>query len=142
MAVELLNLSKVIAEFKSAGKDMEAAALWALGQTAMAIDAQTKANLSTYTNSAAPSGRGYRGHEGGSTFPNQVTGNLKRSVYVEVTSPGLNLYEATVGAGAVYARRVESGYNNKRAYAYLEPAVHTVNPQALFMRKFQLKWKG
>ena len=141
MTVEVVNLQEVIKYFQSSGKEMEAAALWALGQTAMAIDAQTKDNLGAFTNSSAPSGRGYKGHEGG-MYPDQVTGFLKRSVYVETTSPGMNLYEATVGVGAVYARKVELGGNGSRAFAYLMPAVRTVNPEALFMRKFQSKWKG
>ena len=141
MGVEVVNLAEVVNYFESSGKKIEAAALWALGQTAMAIDAQTKANLSSFTNSAAPSGRGYRGHQGGE-FPDQVTGTLKRSVYVEYTSPGMNSYEATVGVGAVYARKVELGGNGSRPFAYLMPAVRTVNPEALFMRKFQSKWKG
>ena len=141
MNVEVVNLQEVIHYFESSGKSMEAAALWALGQTAQAVDAQTKANLQSYTNSSAPSGRGYKGHEGGE-FPDQVTGTLKRSVYVEYTSPGMNYYEATVGVGAVYARKVELGGNGSRAYAYLMPAVRTVNPDALFLRLFESKWKG
>lgn len=141
MGVEIVNLQEVIKYFESSGKKMEAAAVWALGQTAMALDAQTKDNLSAYTNSAAPSGKGYKGHEGGS-FPDQVTGTLWRSVYVETTSPGLNSYEATVGVGAVYARKVELGGNGSKAYAYLMPAVRKVNPEALFMRKFNSVWKG
>jgi phage gpG-like protein len=141
VTVEVVNLQEVIKYFESSGKGIEAAAVWALGQTAMAVNAQAKDNLSTYTNSAAPSGRNYKGHEGGE-FPDQVTGTLKRRMYVEYSSPGMNTYEAVVGSGAVYGRKVELGGNGSRPFAYLMPAVRTVNPEALFMRKFYSKWKG
>jgi phage gpG-like protein len=141
VSVEVINLPSVIAYFENAGKNLEAAALWAMGQTAQAINFQAQANLSTYTNSAAPSGKNYRGHEGGE-FPDQVTGRLKANMYVEYTQPGLNHYEAVIGSGAVYGRKVELGGNGSKPYAYLMPAVRTVNPEALFLRKFYSKWKG
>lgn len=140
--VEVINLAEVIAGFTAAGKGMEAAALWALGQTAMAVNMQTKHNLGTYQNSAN-NRRDYRGHEGPYPgFPDKVTGNLQSSVYVETKRLGMTVYEATVGVGAVYARKVELGGNGSRPFAYLQPAVDTIRPQDLFTRKFRSKWKG
>jgi phage gpG-like protein len=137
-----VNANNTIIDLRLVSKRLFDIASWSVGQVAAAIDAQTKQNLGTYTNSSAPSGRGYRGHEGSYPgFPDQVTGTLKRSVYME-TAKGLNTYEATVGVGAVYARKVELGGNGSRPFAYLIPAIQTVRPAELFLRKFESRWKG
>lgn len=61
-------------------------------------------------------------HTGGS-FPNVVTGNLRRSITTSFTK-GMGKYTATVGSSMIYARSVEKGNSKNPAikYPYLEPA--------------------
>jgi hypothetical protein len=68
-------------------------------------------------------------HVGGS-FPNVVTGNLRRSISADsVLRLGLADYSVNVAPRMDYGRRVEYGYNGSRGYPYFTPAVRTILPE-------------
>ena len=142
MGVEFVNLSEVLNDFIKEERMVEFAMIEGLRVVAVAVQAQTKRNLESYQNSAN-NRSDYRGHEGPYPgFPDQVTGNLKTSVRLSTYRLGLSVYVAEVYSDAVYARKVELGGNGSRPFAYLEPAVRTVDPNRLFKTVFASRLKG
>lgn len=142
MGVEFVNLTKVLDDFVKEERFLEFAMIEALRLTALAVQEQTKRNLDTYQNSAS-NYTDYRGHEGPYPgFPDKVTGNLQKSIRMSTYRIGLHVYVAEVAADTVYARKVELGGNGSRPFAYLEPAVRTVDPNRLFKAIFVSRRKG
>jgi len=78
------------------------------------VEAQAKANFAGHHRPGEP-------HVGGpGSYPNVVTGNLRRSItHTQVHQVGLATFASTVGPTAKYGRRVELEYH----YAYFAPAL-------------------
>lgn len=68
-------------------------------------------------------------HTGGDK-PNNVTGNLRRSIRpTPIEHVGVYAYMTQVGPTAIYGRRVELGYLGSRGYPYFEPAARDSQPK-------------
>ncbi len=114
-----------VGDFRHAMEVMVAAAaaasMLAVGEAALAIEAEAKANFSGSHRKGQP-------HVGGNK-PNVVTGTLRRSIHVEGPLATHDGATATVGPSMIYGRRVELGFKGSTAYPYFQPGVDKVTPR-------------
>jgi hypothetical protein len=125
------NLSEVLAAIDGSKDKIEQGAQIGIMRAGLAVERQAKLNFQgtrSYTKKVSKNGNAYivtspNKHVGGS-FPNTVTGNLKRSIKTTYRV-GFGSYIAEVGPTMIYARQVEKGGGNWKSgvkYPYLEPA--------------------
>jgi hypothetical protein len=100
------NISEMAARAQAGAREV------VVGSAAI-VEAQAKANFAGHHRRGEP-------HVGGpGSYPNIVTGTLRRSItHTPVMQAGLATFVSTVGPTAKYGRRVELQYR----YAYFAPA--------------------
>jgi hypothetical protein len=134
MAIELnvtvKNINAVLSALTAHEEKFEQATAYAVGQVALAFEAQAKRNFQgVHTrsgNSWTPSGH----ITGSPDYPNVRTGNLRRSITTTFKREGFGSYSASVSPTMVYSRAVELGNGKGGAgYPYMEPAYRRVLPQ-------------
>lgn len=153
------DLNATVAKITTAVTKLDQAALYAVGQVGLALEAQAKNIL--YNNkhreagTTQPRGKypgGNRrwfpsGHVGGDgSPPNLRTGELSRSIYTTVRHES-GSYVATVFPTVVYARSLELGnpkWKSGVKYPYLVPAFNKLRPRmtSIFERGFARKMGG
>ena len=114
----------------------EKAAVYALGQVALAVERQAKLN-------AVEGGTHKRGTKTPATpgsGPARITGALQRSIHTEIRK-GFGTYEASVGPTMIYSRAVELGsprWPSGVKYPYMIPAGEKVRPRVddIFLKAF------
>jgi hypothetical protein len=139
---EITNLSGVIRFLTQNTEKVEKAAVYALGQVALAVEAQAKHNFQGVHRQNGVTKGGYplwepRGHiQGFPDYPNVRTGALRRSIRTRMES-GARGYTAIVEPGMIYARNVEV----KLGYQFMRPARNEVAKQAdqIFTKAFKRK---
>jgi hypothetical protein len=140
--VIVINLDEVLGQFRGSMEDYEAAAAGALGYVALGLEREVKENW------VAGGGSHKRGTKTPATPggpPAAITGDLGRSIAATPAVKGFNGYEATVGAGMVYARALELGHPRWASgvrYPYMEPALKAFTPSAegIFLQEFKTRW--
>jgi hypothetical protein len=147
-AVEVTNLSAVVAGLNLTAQQLDNAALYAVGLAGLEVQrkAQENANNGTrsYEKRVSASGRPYLKitppkHIGPSgKGPNVVTGNLKRHITAMPPVKGFDKYVSTVSSTMIYARAVEMGLPSWKGvrYPYLAPAGKTLRDNGQLMRTF------
>lgn len=129
-AIVITNLDDVLKAVDGAATKIEQGAQIGIMRAGLEIERRAKKNFvgtRKYKIVTSKKGKVYLKvdpprHTGGS-FPNVVTGNLRRSITTSFTK-GMGTYSATVGSSMIYARSVEKGNSKNPAikYPYLEPA--------------------
>ena len=147
-AVEVRNLSEVVAGMKLTMQELDAAAFYAVGMAGLAVERLAKQNANngvrTYEKRVSASGRPYLKisppkHIGPSgSGPNKVTGELQRHITTMPPRKGFGTYESTVASTMVYARAVELGLPSWKGvrYPYLAPAAKTLKDNGEMARIF------
>lgn len=139
------NLSEVLAAIDGSKDKIEQGAQIGIMRAGLAVERQAKLNFQgtrSYTKKVSRNGNPYivtspNKHVGGS-FPNTVTGNLKRSIKTTYRV-GFGSYIAEIGPTMIYARQVEKGGGNWKSgvkYPYLEPAALTLLRNGTINRVF------
>ena len=129
-AIIITNLDDVLKALDGAATKIEQGAQIGIMRAGLEVERRAKKNFvgtRKYKIMTSKKGNVYLKidpprHTGGS-FPNVVTGNLRRSITTSFTK-GMGKYTATVGSSMIYARSVEKGNSKNPAikYPYLEPA--------------------
>lgn len=147
-AVEVSNLSEVVAGLNLTMKELDEAAFYAVNMAGLEVERQAKINADTgtrtYEKRVSKNGRPYLKitpprHIGPSMKgPNVVTGQLKRNITTMPPKKGFGTYESVVSSTMIYARAVELGlpeWKGKR-YPYLAPAAKTLKDSGQLARTF------
>ena len=130
----ITNISDVINAVGKNVSNVENAAKYAIGITALTIERQAKKNADTGTH---PRGQGHI--PGTGPGPNRVTGTLMGSIQTTVRY-GFGSYIAIVGPTVEYARAVELGsprWKSGVKYPYLFPAGEQLSKDGTLNRVFQ-----
>jgi hypothetical protein len=107
-----VGMDEVMRQITEMAARAQAGARTVVVGSAAIVEAQAKANFAGHHRPGEP-------HVGGpGSYPNVVTGNLRRSItHTPVAQAGLATFLSTVGPTARYGRRVELDYR----YAFFEP---------------------
>lgn len=147
-AVEVRNMSAVVAGLNLTLKELDEASLYAVNQAGLQVERLAKINANTGTRSyekrVSASGRPYLKvsppkHIGPSgKGPNVVTGQLYRNITTMPPRKGFGTYESTVASTMIYARAVELGLPSWKGvrYPYLAPAAKTLKDTGELARIF------
>jgi len=130
----ITNLSDVMNAVSKNVSNIEKAAEYAIGVTALTIERQAKKNADTGSH---PRGQGHI--PGTGPGPNRVTGTLMGSIQTTVRY-GFGSYIAIVGPTVEYARAVELGSSRWKSgvkYPYLFPAGEQLSKDGTLNRVFQ-----
>jgi hypothetical protein len=130
----ITNLNDVMSAVSKNVSDIEKAAQYAVGVTALTIERQAKKNADTGSH---PRGQGHI--PGTGPGPNRVTGTLMGSIQTTVRY-GFGSYIAIVGPTVEYARAVELGSSRWKSgvkYPYLFPAGEQLSKDGTLNRVFQ-----
>jgi hypothetical protein len=130
----ITNLNDVMSAVSKNVSNVEKAAQYAVGVTALTIERQAKKNADTGSH---PRGQGHI--PGTGPGPNRVTGTLMGSIQTTVRY-GFGSYIAIVGPTVEYARAVELGSSRWKSgvkYPYLFPAGKQLSEDGTLNRVFQ-----
>lgn len=119
--INVTNLSEVIQQLESMGKQADEAISYAVHMAGLAVESQAKKNAS------------------GRPGPNVRTGNLRRSITTSSPKKGFSGYSVDVSATMVYARAVELGHPRWKPgvkYPYLGPAARGLSSNGTLNRVF------
>jgi hypothetical protein len=133
--ISVTNLAEVLKGFDITDERIDAAALTATWQAALAIEGQAKTNANTGSHAAGQPHIGPRTGEG----PNVVTGNLVNNIRAERPIKGFKSYSAVIGSGAEYARAIELGnpvWKSGVKFPYLTPAADSLSKNGTLSRIF------
>jgi len=133
--VRVSNMDQVLKGFDLTDARIDQAALIAVSQAALAIEAQAKSNANTGSHAAGEPHIGPRSGEG----PNVVTGNLVSKITASKAVKGLKGYSAIVGSSAEYARAIELGnprWKSGVKFPYLTPAADKLIKSGVLNRIF------
>lgn len=147
-SVEVTNLSAVVAGMQLTAKQLDDAALYAVGMAGLLVQRKAQENANTATRSyekrVSANGKPYLKitppkHIGPSgKGPNVVTGELKRHITAMPPTKGFGKYVSSVQSTMVYARAVELGLPSWKGvrYPYLAPAGNTLKSNGELERTF------
>jgi hypothetical protein len=130
----ITNINDVMNAVSKNVSNIQKAAEYAIGVTALTIERQAKKNADTGTH---PRGQGHI--PGTGPGPNRVTGTLMGSIQTTVRF-GFGSYIAIVGPTVEYARAVELGSSRWKSgvkYPYLFPAGEQLSKDGTLNRVFQ-----
>ena len=133
-AIYVSNLSQVARAIDTNVSEIEQAAQYAIGVTALNIERQAKKNADTGTHA-----RGEGHIPGTGPGPNRVTGTLMGSIQTTLRY-GFGSYVAIVGPTVEYARAVELGSSRWKSgvkYPYLFPAGEQLSRDGTLKRVFE-----
>jgi hypothetical protein len=133
--IKVTNLAEVLKGFDITDAKIDAAAMIATWQAALAIEGQAKINANTGAHAAGLPHIGPRTGEG----PNIVTGNLVNNIRAERPIKGFKSYSAIVGSGAEYARAIELGnpvWKSGVKFPYMTPAANSLTKNGTLSRIF------
>ena len=133
--IKVTNLAEVLKGFDITDERIDAAAMSATYQAALAIEGQAKVNANTGSHAAGQPHIGPRTGEG----PNVVTGNLVNNIRAERPVKGFKSYSAVIGSGAEYARAIELGnpvWKSGVKFPYMTPAANSLTKNGTLSRIF------